>query len=59
MDESLHVSGPACSLSVISADLGVGAALVRCLEAMAEPLEALCGEVTPQQAVGESSALQI
>ena len=52
----MHVSGPACSLSVIRADSGVRAALGRCL---AEPLEALCGEVTPQQAVGESSALQI
>ena len=55
----MHVSGPACSLLVIRVDLGVGAAPVRCPEAMAEPLEALCGEVTPQQAVGESSALQI
>ncbi len=46
------------SPSLVKADSGVAAMPLRRLEVMAEPLDTLCGDLTPQEALGESSALR-
>ena len=48
-----------CSLSPVYADSGVPAMLLRRREAMAEPLDTLCGDVTPPQPLGDSRALRV
>ena len=54
----LAQTGFTWSPSPVKADSGVAAMPLRRLEVMAEPLDTLCGDLTPQEALGESSALR-